>query len=262
MKKAVLPNNISIAEINPHETKFLYNEIFVQKTYMRHGIEINPGDVIIDAGANIGMFALYALTHYNPARIYCFEPAAHCVEALRANLAAWDERVVILESALGDFEGEADFTYYPGYSIMSGLFADEDRDLDVLKAGARTQMARLSKFQVEERMIDALVGGKLKNAESFKCPVTTLSSVIEKYDLPVVNLLKIDVERAENAIIGGIGDRHWERIRQIVVEVHDQGAREHEAMRDALARRGFETTLDVEEGLENSAIYALTARRK
>ncbi len=262
MKNAVLPNRLQICEINPHETKFLYKEIYVQKNYMKHFVEIRAGVVIIDAGANIGMFALYALTQFNPARIFCFEPAPNCLAALRVNLEAWADRVVIFDSALGDSEGEAEFTYYPGYSIMSGLFADKDRDLEVLKAGARTQFARASKVVVEDRMIDMLVGSKLENASSFKCPVTTVSNTIDKYDMHIINLLKIDVERAENAIIRGIRDEHWERIKQIVVEVHDQGAREHEMMRNMLTSKGYETVLSIEDGLENSAIYGLTARRK
>ena len=261
MRRTVLPNTLAICEINPHETRFLYNEIFVQKTYMKHGVEISPGDTIIDAGANIGLFALFALVNFNPARVFCFEPATHCLEALRFNLAAWGNRAVVVGSALADFHGEANFTYYPGYSIMSGLFADEARDLDVLKAGARTQMARVSKVPVDDRRIELLVGSKLENPLSYKCPVTTISSVIEQYEIENIDLLKIDVERAENAIIRGIDDKHWERIRQIVVEVHDQGGREHETMRDQLARRGYETVLDIEDGLENSAIYSLTARR-
>ena len=89
MRRTVLPNTLAICEINPHETRFLYNEIFVQKTYMKHGVEISPGDTIIDAGANIGLFALFALVNFNPARVFCFEPATHCLEALRFNLAAW-----------------------------------------------------------------------------------------------------------------------------------------------------------------------------
>jgi FkbM family methyltransferase len=262
MQNTVLPNKMPICEINPYETRFLYKEIFVQKSYMNHGVEIGHGDVIIDAGANIGMFALYAFVEYNPSRVFCFEPAPNCLDALRVNLARWADRVVIVDSALGDSEGEAEFTYYPGYSIMSGLFANKNRDLDVLKAGARTQVARVSEFSVEECMIDALVRNKLENSVSFKCPITTVSNVIDKYDIQIVNLLKIDVERAENAIIRGVNDEHWERIKQVVVEVHDQGAREHEVMRDMLACKGYNTVLSIEDGFENSAIYGLTARRK
>ena len=262
MNSTALPNGLSISHINSYETKFLYNEIFVQNVYMNHGIEVHPGNVLIDAGANIGMFAIYMFRKFNPARVFCFEPAPHCLEALRFNLARWKDQAVIIASALGENEGEADFTYYPGYSIMSGLFADRNRDLDVLKTGARTQLARLSEPCDDESMIDVLVEGKLDNAVSFKCPMTTVSSVIENYDLKCVHLLKIDVERAENAILRGIKDEHWARINQIVVEVHDQGAGEHEAMREMLAHKGYQTVLAVEQDLQNSAIYQLTARRQ
>lgn len=261
MKPTTLPNGRTIHEINAYETRFLYNEIFVQNTYAQHGLIIREGDVILDVGANIGMFALYALLGSNPARLYCFEPAPNCLAALRANLADWADKVVVIDAALGAAAGQARFTYYPGYSLMSGLFADRERDLDVLRAGARTQIAQATKSAVSERKVELAVGDKLDDAVAFDCRVTTISDAIDDYDIRTVNLLKIDVERAENAVVRGIREDHWERIVQVVAEVHDSGAREPEAMRDLLASKGFEARLSVEKGLENSAIYTLSARR-
>jgi len=261
MGQTVLPNGMTVAEINPYETQFVYTEIFVQKLYFAHGIKVQPGDVILDAGSNIGLFALFLFSQCNPGRVYCFEPAPECLAALRHNLAPFGDRAVIADAALGDTEGEAAFTYYPGYSIMSGLFAEPARDLDVLKAGARAQFARKSGHGLNERMMDRLVMQKLDAPISFRCPVTTVSRVIEQHGLDRIHLLKVDVERAEGAILRGIEDAHWPRIDQVVAEVHDQGEAEHEAMRDLLISKGFETVMTVEEGLENSGIYAISARR-
>ena len=262
MKEATLPNGRTVQEINSYETRFLYNEIFVQNVYVQNDVAIREGDTIFDVGANIGLFALYAMARFNPARVYCFEPAPNCVAALRANVAEWADKVVVVEAALGAAAGEACFTYYPGYSLMSGLFAERERDLNVLRAGARTQMTQaLKRSAVGERMIELAVGDKLEDAVSFDCRVTTISDTIDAFGVHRIDLLKIDVERAENEVITGIREEHWGRIFQLVAEVHDSGAREHEAMRDLLASKGFATTLSVERGLENSAIYALSARR-
>ena len=39
--------------------------------------------------------------------------------------------------------------------------------------------------------------------------------------LQCVDLLKIDVERAELDVLRGIADEDWHKIRQLVMEVHD-----------------------------------------
>lgn len=39
---------------------FLYKEIFLDGVYTRNGVTIGAGDVVIDVGANIGLFTLQA----------------------------------------------------------------------------------------------------------------------------------------------------------------------------------------------------------
>ncbi len=165
MRSVTLPNGIEIVEINKHETKFLYDEIFVQELYGSHGIDIGPEDVVMDIGANIGMFALYMNQRFNPGKIFCFEPAPHCLEALEKNLAPLGDKAIISHSALGDHEGEVEFTYYPNYTIMSSMLADKERDDQVLRAGARTQCEREFGAATDERMIEFLVGKKLDGAQ-------------------------------------------------------------------------------------------------
>ncbi len=43
------------------QTRFIYEEIFVRRCYCRHGIRVRDGDTVIDAGANVGLFALFLL---------------------------------------------------------------------------------------------------------------------------------------------------------------------------------------------------------
>jgi hypothetical protein len=73
--------------------------------------------------------------------------------------------------------------------------------------------------------------------------------------------VKIDVECAENIVLAGIREEHWGLIDQLVVEVHDQGAREHELMRDRLKNKGYQVELLAESGLKNSGIFEIIARR-
>ena len=38
-----------------------YREIYEEKEYDRYGIRIEEGDIVVDCGANIGIFSQYAL---------------------------------------------------------------------------------------------------------------------------------------------------------------------------------------------------------
>ena len=49
-----LPNQLKIAHLNGYETDYLYQEIFVDQTYLKHGIDIPEDACVIDVGANIG----------------------------------------------------------------------------------------------------------------------------------------------------------------------------------------------------------------
>jgi amino acid adenylation domain-containing protein len=69
-----LPNGMAILHQSKADTDALYDEIFEQHVYFRHGIMLADDACILDVGANIGMFSLYITQHYPQARIYAFEP--------------------------------------------------------------------------------------------------------------------------------------------------------------------------------------------
>jgi FkbM family methyltransferase len=261
MTPVMLPNGAEIFEINPHETRFLYDEIFVQNVYASYDLAVPPGGLVLDIGANIGMFALYVANRFPGAEVWCFEPAPHCLERLTLNLGRLKAKTRVFPVALGASEGIAEFSYYPHYSIISGMFADESQDMEVLRAGARTLYVEKYKRQPDERELDFLTGAKLNDRQVFDCTVRPLSKVLIDEGLPRVSLAKIDVERAENIILQGIDDKHWAMIDQFVVEVHDQGNREHELMAEKLRGHGYRTNIFVEPALKNSGIYVLVAKR-
>lgn len=72
------------------ETDHLYKEIFGDhEAYSLGGIRFAPGQTIIDAGANIGMFSLFAAQRCSgDAQIYCFEPMPTTYGVLIENAAA------------------------------------------------------------------------------------------------------------------------------------------------------------------------------
>lgn len=259
--KRTLPNGLVVAEINKYETQFLYKEIFAEEAYLRNGIEVRPGDVVFDVGANIGLFALFCLARAEGVSVVAYEPAPNCLACLRENLADYQARCRIRDVAVSDSDAQLQFTYYPHYSIMSGTMADAAQDLDILKKGAIHQLGPQASPEIADRMAQMLVGDKMSDPIKFMCDAVTLSGEIDRLGVERIGLLKVDIEKAEGLALAGIEDRHWPLIRQVVVEAHDLGAGEHRAIIDALEAKGFDVVVDSSADLSESDIYNVYAKR-
>ena len=99
-------------------------------------------------------------------------------------------------------------------------------------------------------------------SKEVKCRLDTLSNIIRQENIEQIDLLKIDVERAEFEVLRGIEDQHWSLIRQVVAEVHDTEG--HIAIIEGMLRdRGFdEVVTDPEdENMELIGVYNTYARR-
>src|SRR5690606_647086 len=132
-RRYTLPNGLEVAHLHAYETDYLYREIFVEQAYLRHGITLGPGSCVVDVGANIGLFTLFALARCRPARVYAFEPSPEAFEALRANAALYGGEARVFDVGLAASEGEAPFTRYPRASVFSGFHADPDEDRATLR---------------------------------------------------------------------------------------------------------------------------------
>jgi FkbM family methyltransferase len=81
------------------------NEIFFREDYGVSGRE----RVIVDFGSNIGLSALYFLTHAPEAELHLFEPVPFNVERLKAQLSGFEDRYVLHQVAVGAIDGEVSF---------------------------------------------------------------------------------------------------------------------------------------------------------
>ena len=60
LRRAQLPNGRSVTCVSKDEVAFLYKEIYSDNCYLRHGLSLQPGDMVVDIGANIGLFSMLA----------------------------------------------------------------------------------------------------------------------------------------------------------------------------------------------------------
>jgi len=257
METLTLANGLSVCHVNRYETDFVYREIFIERVYSKHGIEIRPGDCVFDVGANIGLFSLFARSQAPDVRIYAFEPAPPLFELLQRNLAASGDEVRCLPIGLSDKDGQQAFTYYPNYTILSGFAAQAERDRDLIVAGAGARAADAAARHV----LHALAEDKLAQRIDHVCTLRSLSTVVDECGIARIDLLKIDAENSELPILSGIRAEHWPLIRQVVVEVHDV-ATTLEPVLALLRRHGFDVATEAAASLRHSGIANVYATRE
>ncbi len=86
-----------------------------ERRHMRAAAAASPEDfVFIDAGANIGLYALYAEYYAKAegkrANIYAIEPSPETIRRLKTNIAAGNSSVKVIETALSDHKGTGHLT--------------------------------------------------------------------------------------------------------------------------------------------------------
>ena len=257
-----LPNGIEIYQLNKIETDFLYKEIFLEENYLKNGIELREGAVVFDVGANIGMFSLFVGTKCADYTLYAFEPVPPLYEILKLNTERGGERVKAIPLGITDHEGKARFVFYPGMSVFSGQFAQTDRDKDLLRSILLNQYKEAI---TDEKLLNKFVGHFLENRfteEVFDCQVTTVSRVISEYAVDHIDLLKIDAEKSELQVLAGINEEDWEKIRQLVMEVHEADAAFLADLEKLLGSKGYALTIEREKSFSNNDIYNCYARKQ
>ncbi len=146
------------------------------------------GDVI-DIGANIGAFSLYAAYRPKTKRVLAFEPMDDTYQRLVVNVTASGagERIVCIHSAVSSFCGFV--------QMISGDNSMLHRSSEVSERASESEHA---------------------------IPAVSLASVFDLYDIRSCALLKLDCEGAEYEIIENLPPIYYRRIYAIRLEIHQR----------------------------------------
>jgi 31-O-methyltransferase len=253
IRKLTLPDGLTVFSLNADETRFVHREVFCERCYLRHGIELHDGDCIFDVGANIGLSSILFHRECSGIRIYAFEPSPAAFECLKANVELHGIDARIFECGLSSEPGTAEFSFYPGNTVMSGFHAD----LTVDRGISKTYMVNSG---LSPQNADRMLGFLFKKV-TFPCQLRTLSEIVEEDDVTRIDLLKIDAERSERDVLAGIRTEHWALIRQVAVEVDDETGCLDEVRR-VLAEHGFQVTVEQDPLLKGTALFNLFAIRR
>jgi FkbM family methyltransferase len=164
----------------------LFKELFFDEDYACvRSLAFEP-KTILDAGANIGLAALYLRSAFPAARIFGFEPGSSEFAVATRNFQA-ATKAEVFNSALGDYDGRSRFACNPLSSGGQHLLED-----------AKSARAGFSITEVPLRRADSL---------------------IDDGTIGVPDLVKIDVEGAEVKVLRGL-QRHLDDVKAIIAETH------------------------------------------
>ena len=264
----LLPNQLQIAHLNPYETDYVYTEIFGDRCYMKHGITLQPGDTVIDIGANIGLFSLFVQQEAPGARIYAFEPSPTAFRALHCNADLYLPNAKVFNCGIADAAQSATFTFYQNSSVFSGFHAEAEADHTAIRTVVENMVRKGQKSTLDPAdlaaIVDELMVGRMAS-QTLTCQLYALADILQMEQIAQIDLLKIDAEKSETAILRGLRAEDWPKIKQIVIEVHEQGAPHArpilEEVMALLDQHGFTCAVEEETFLHNSGLYNVFATR-
>lgn len=138
--------------------------------------------VIIDAGANIGLFSILMKNRFPGASLVCIEPDGENCEVLKKNLESY-------------------------------------KPVEIVKAGLWNKITRLNVLDKYNAGHSALVVEE--DAINGEVPAVSIESLMQTYHLNHVDILKIDIETSEKELFLK-NYEHWlPKVRVIIIELHD-----------------------------------------
>lgn len=179
-------------------------EIFYDKVYERDFVKVSIDDIIVDIGANYGVFSLYSQM-FKPKKVYAVEPIKSTFENMKNNLSEYG--VICVNKAISNENG---FEKFALTNVNGNNF--------LLKN------------------IDGYHPSEIINEEIVE--TTTIDQLISDYEIPHIDFLKVDCEGGELDLFQTINKDYLKNnVHKIALEYHSMSIRD--VVTEILTSNGF-----------------------
>lgn len=203
--KIKLRNGVTIRTSGNPPLLGIFLEIWKKQVYTPKGYEIKPNDLVIDIGANIGVFSLFAASKTKN-KVYCFEPFPDNFDILKQNVIdSGMQNICCYKFAVGCSSGKRKL--YTGNCNAGHSFFDMSTE------------GHINYIEVECK---------------------TLKQIFEENNIQICDFLKLDCEGCEFEIIFKTPTDYLNRIKKISMEFHDNVSNyTHLDLKQFLENAGF-----------------------
>jgi FkbM family methyltransferase len=204
-----IPNihwNIKVRDIGPMNINLRKNRSYwlrdpvESETFVLGALQrlVHPGDTVFDAGANIGLHIRFLVGIFGANKVVAFEPMSQNLAVLRKNirLGHCEKQVQLVQAALADFDGEDEFQI-DDVSSASG-------SLNVITCGEPSEARKQYGFAALTETVT----------------VARVDTLVDRGQVPVPNLMKVDVEGAEARLLRGATGTLVKYAPSLVIELH------------------------------------------
>ena len=201
-----IANNFKVHDIDWLNS--VSNEIFDQKEYNYKEISVQPDDVVVDLGGNIGLFTAYALSK-GASKVYTVEPFPTYVNYLHENLEQFKDKVEIIPMAISDTVGHTTLNInFQNNTILNDVYKELNWK---------------------------------NNDESVTVEKIDLITLSERNNIDIINYLKVDIEGSEYLLFKGLTGKFLsKKVEKIAIEYHWNYNGEIDSIIEKLKDNNFE----------------------
>lgn len=264
MNQTKLTDGTKVYCLNQPEAQVLDSHV---EGYFRHGISIKDNDVVIDVGANVGVFGVRVAQKFSSIKVFAFEPIPFIYEVLDKNASVFPGRFLTFQMGLGAGPGTFEFSYFPMCPALSTSHPEAwEQNPEDFKQATYSQLQQLPGvlryLKYLPRFVSDIMAQVMRSKViKVQCKVDTLSSIIHQESIERIDLLKIDCEGAEYDVLLGIEETHWALIAKTVIEVYDKDNR-LEKIQSLLRQKGFSNIqVEEDEGVKGANLWNVYALR-
>lgn len=215
------PFDAVLRDGNRYRLEEYYDLETLWQIYFHQAYKLESGDrVVVDAGANIGLFACFAAAALPECSVYSVEPFPPTYKRLEEHVRAngFVSRIRCFQIALAGVPGQVAMTAEGVASQM----------VHVIQKGSHTASGKATPVSEATVEVEAV----------------TLGTFLNGLNASQVDLLKIDIEGSEYDVLLAVSPHDLDRVKRINVEYHSKPGHTKQDIVAHLTKCGFHVASD------------------